>query len=213
MTRRIFLDTEWTAPPWSDRCELMWVGLADDDGQSWYGISAEVVIDPSNNPFVSGALRLIDPGEPRLMKPQLASAVMNFCGAVDEFWVWIPTLESFSAWAKLTEGAADAYAKSIDVDLRMLQTLVDPWPSGWPRRVHDLNAAALAAGVDVPARAPNHLHPRVHAEWNRELFKRVRAGASAWTRDLRGCQVRAGARCPAPIAPHEANRRKRPRTA
>ena len=178
MTRRIFLDTEWTAPPWSDRCELMWIGLADDDGRSWYGISSQVVIDPSTNLFVSGAFRLIDPDEPRLTKPRLASAVMNFCGAVDEFWVWIPTLERFTEWSGLAEGAADAYAKSRDVDLQMLQALVDPWPTGWPNRLQDLNAAAVAAGVYIPPRAPNHLHPRVHVEWNRELFKLIRASAS-----------------------------------
>ena len=44
MTRRIFLDTEWTAPPWSKRSELMWIGLADEEGRSWYGISSEVTI-------------------------------------------------------------------------------------------------------------------------------------------------------------------------
>jgi hypothetical protein len=69
MTRRVFLDTEWTAPPWSDRSELMWIGLADEDMRSWYGISSEVVIDPSTNAFISGAFRLIDPGEPRLLGP------------------------------------------------------------------------------------------------------------------------------------------------
>jgi len=62
MTRRIFLDTEWTAPPWSDRSELMWIGLADEDGRSWYGISSEVEIDPSTNDFISGVFRLITPG-------------------------------------------------------------------------------------------------------------------------------------------------------
>jgi len=33
MKRRIFLDTEWTAPPWSERSELMWIGLADEEGR------------------------------------------------------------------------------------------------------------------------------------------------------------------------------------
>lgn len=42
MARRVFIDTEWTAPPWSDRAELMWIGLADEEGRSWYGISSEV---------------------------------------------------------------------------------------------------------------------------------------------------------------------------
>jgi len=45
-------------------------------------------------------------------------------------------------------------------------------------RLLDLNAAAMAAGVEIPARAPNHLHPRMHAEWNRRLFEDIRA--SAW---------------------------------
>jgi hypothetical protein len=44
MTRRILLDTEWTAAPWSARSELMWIGVADEEGRSWYGISSEVEI-------------------------------------------------------------------------------------------------------------------------------------------------------------------------
>ena len=61
MTRRIFVDTEWTSPPWSETCELMWVGLADEEGRSWYGISSEVEIDPTANAFISGVFRLITP--------------------------------------------------------------------------------------------------------------------------------------------------------
>jgi hypothetical protein len=92
VTRRIFVDTEWTAPPWTGRAELMWIGLADDEGRSWYGISSEVTIDPSANDFISGAFRLISPDEPRLSMAQMKSAVVDFCGQVDEFWAWIPTL-------------------------------------------------------------------------------------------------------------------------
>ena len=68
----------------------MWIGLADEAGRSWYGISSEVDID-------------------------------------------------------------------------------------WPNRLCDLNAAAVEAGVEVPLRAVNHLHLRVHAEWNRGLFKLIRS--------------------------------------
>ena len=73
--RRILLDTEWTAPPWSDRSELMWIGLADDEGRSWYGISSEVEIDPSANDSVSGAFRLISPDEPRMSRAWLAASL------------------------------------------------------------------------------------------------------------------------------------------
>lgn len=176
MTRRIFLDTEWTAAPWSGRAELMWIGLADEAGRAWYGISSEVEIDPATHAFVAGAFRLITPDEPRLSRAQLAAAVVDFCGEqVDEFWVWIPTLESFAAWSGLGDGAEAVYAQCRDIDLQMIRGLVSPWPAGWTERVHDLNAAAAAAGVDIPPRAENHLHPRVHAEWNRRLFELIRA--------------------------------------
>ena len=173
MTRRIFLDTEWTRPPWSKRSELMWIGLADEEGRSWYGISSEVEIDPSTNDFVSGAFRLISPDEPRLANKEIAAAVIDFCGHVDEFWAWIPTLERFSEWSGLGDQAGEVYARYWDVDLQMVRSLVQPWPDGWPERLLDLNAAAVAAGVEPPPRAVNHLHPRVHAEWNRELFKLI----------------------------------------
>jgi hypothetical protein len=56
----------------------------------------------------------------------------------------------------------------------MIRLLVQPWPAGWPNRLLDLNAAAVEAGVEVPPKAVNHLHRRVHANWNRELFERIR---------------------------------------
>jgi len=178
MTRRIFLDTEWTASPWSAQSELMWIGLADEEGRSWYGISSEVEIDPSTNDFVSGAFRLIARDEPRMSRRQLAAAVVDFCGNVDEFWAWIPSVERFAEWFGLGDDASEVYGRCWNVDLQMLQALVRPWPPGWPARLHNLNAAAVAAGVGIPPRAANHLHPRVHAEWNRQLFELVRATGS-----------------------------------
>ena len=174
MTRRIFLDTEWTAPPWSAQSKLMWIGLADEEGRSWYGISSEVDIDPTTNDFIAGVFRLITPDEPRLTNQELATAVIDFCGKVDEFWAWIPTMARFAEWFRLGEEAAGLYAKHWDTDLQMVRSLVQPWPEGWPDRLLDLHAAAVETGVELPPRAVNRLHPRVHVEWNRELFKRIR---------------------------------------
>jgi hypothetical protein len=173
MTRRIFVDTEWTAPPWSSAAQLLWVGLADEQGRSWYGISADVQIDPAANAFMSGVFRLISPDEPRMTRAQLAAAVVAFCGDVDQFWAWIPTVESFATFFGLKDEAPALYAQVRDVDLQMLRGLVQPWPPAWPSQLHDLQAAAAQAGVQLPARAANHLHPRVHAEWNRSLFDRL----------------------------------------
>jgi len=153
----------------------MWIGLADEDGRSWYGISSEAEIDPSTNAFVSGVFRLITPDEPRMSRAQIADAVVDFCGEVDEFWAWIPTLEKFAQWFGLGAEASDLFDKYWNVDLQMLRGLVNPWPAEWPAHLHNLNAAAVAAGVEIPSRAANHLHPRVHAEWNRSLFELVRA--------------------------------------
>ena len=175
MTRRIFLDTEWIAPPWAPESELMWIGLADEDGRSWYGISSEVEIDPPNNDFISGAFKLISPDEPRMTRAELAAAVVDFCGDVDEFWVWIPTEESFIRWFKLGDEGAEIFANYWDTDLQMVQALVQPWPEGWPDTVLNLRTAAEEAGVEVPPRAENHLHPLVHAEWNQVLFERIKA--------------------------------------
>jgi hypothetical protein len=176
MSHRIFVDTEWTAAPWEGPAELMWIGLADQTGRSWYGISAEADIDPSTNSFIAGAFRLISPHEPRLSRVQLAEAVFAFCGNhVDEFWAWVPSLQSFTEWSGLGAQAAEVLARYWDIDLQMLRTLVVPWPNDWPEELQDLNSAATAAHVQVPPREPNHLHPRVHAEWNSRLFGLIRA--------------------------------------
>jgi hypothetical protein len=158
----------------------MWIGLADEQGRSWYGISSEVEINPSTNAFVSGVFRLISPDEPRMTRTELAAAVVAFCGEVDEFWAWVPTVERFATFFGLGDQVALAIFKQYwDVDLQMLRGLVQPWPERWPSRLHDLNAAAVEAGVQLPARAANHLHPRVHVEWNRSLFERMSASRAS----------------------------------
>ncbi len=170
MTRRIFVDTEWTEPPWSGGCELLWVGLADEAGSAWSAVAADVDIERLAG---SQIVALIPADEPRLHRPELAAAVVDFCGDVDEFWAWVPTMESVARWFDLGADAADLYARYWDVDLQMLQSLVDPWPREWPSRLFDLNAAAAEAGAEIPARTPDHLNPRVHALWNRGLFEMI----------------------------------------
>ena len=175
MTRRIFLDTEWTAPPWSPSSQLMWVGLADESGRTWSGISAEAEIDPERNDFISGVWSLISPDDPRMSLRDLAAAVREFCGDVDEFWAWVPTLDSVTEFFSLGPEAAEIYERYWDWDLQLLRLLIDPWPAGWPTTLHDLNAAATEAEVDLPSRQKNHLAPEVHVAWNRELFARIEA--------------------------------------
>jgi len=172
--RRVFIDTEWTAVPWSSASDLLWIGLSDEAGRSWCGLSSEARVDPANEKYVSDLLQLITPDIPRLARVELAQAVQQFCGPVDEFWAWIPTPESFAVWSRLGDTALEVYQACRDIDLQMLRALVAPWPENWPTSLQDLNAAAVAAGVPIPPRAANHLHPRIHAEWNRQLFRLTR---------------------------------------
>ena len=76
------------------------------------------------------------------------------------------TIERFAEWFGLGDEASEVYARYWDVDLQMLRALVNPWPAGWPNRLLDLNAAAVTARVEIPPRAANHLHPRVHEPRN-----------------------------------------------
>jgi hypothetical protein len=170
MTRRIFVDTEWTEAPWSAGSELLWVGLADEAGEAWSAVAADIDLER----FVhSEIVPLIPADEPRLGRAELAAAVVEFCGDVDELWAWIPTMESVAEWFGLGVEAPDLYARYWDVDLQMLQSLVEPWPEIWPNRLFDLRAAAVAAGVDIPERRSDQLNPRVHALWNRKLFEMI----------------------------------------
>lgn len=63
------------------------------------------------------------------------------------------------------------YQRYWDWDLQVLRALVRPWPIGWPDSLHDLNAAAVEDGVEIPARQLNHLAPDDHAVRNRRLFE------------------------------------------
>jgi hypothetical protein len=180
--RRIFIDTEWTAVPWSPTCDLLWIGLADEEGNKLCALNIEARVDPENTGYVADLLRLITPDVRRMSRAELSSAVQAFCAGMDELWAWVPTVDSFAAWSGLGDSSIQVYRQCRDIDLQMLRSLVQPWPSEWPGALQDLNAASLDAGVALPPRAKNHLHPHVHAEWNRLLFslidaKRHRSGA------------------------------------
>lgn len=177
--RRIFVDTEWTAVPWSEHRDLLWIGLADSSGETFCGFNADYQVHRSYEQYTSDLLALITPDVPRLPREVLALRVQEFCGESAEFWAWIPTLTSFAAWAKLGPEAAPVYERCRDIDIQMLRSLINPWPSSWATTIYDLNAAATNAGVSVPERAKNHLHPRVHATWNQRLFDLVQEAAGA----------------------------------
>jgi hypothetical protein len=166
----MFVDTEWTAAPWSEDCELLWVGLADEAGGVWSGVSAEVDLEKMSG---SDLIGLMPDHAPRLGRADFGAAIMEVCGDVDEFWAWIPSMEGVAAWFGLGDEAADLYDRYWDVDLQMLQSIVEPWPDHWPTSLCDLNAAAIEAGVAIPPRTPDHLNPEVHARWNCELFRRI----------------------------------------
>lgn len=75
MTRRIFVDTEWTAPPWSADRELSWVGLADEVGSAWSAVAADIDLERLAG---SEIVSLMPADAPRLGRTELVAAVVEF---------------------------------------------------------------------------------------------------------------------------------------
>ncbi len=171
LVRRIFLDTEFTDLPWSGRSTLLWVGLADQSGRSWSAVNAEVTIESHLSEFVRNVIvPMIPADEPRLGHSEMSRAIVDFCGEVDEFWAWCPTPEVLSDVFALGEEATTAYDRYWDWDFQLLKRVVDPWPNGWPRELHDLNRVVRERGIEVP---PNeHAHrPRSDALWDLRVWE------------------------------------------
>lgn len=171
MTRRIFLDTEFKNLPWTGHSELLWVGLADEDGNSWSAINADVAIDEYASDFTrSVVVPLMTDAEARLAVDDLRDAIVEFCGDPDEIWAWCPTVDQVQRLLGAEqESTAEAHRRYWDWDLQLLRTVVRPWPSTWPTDLRDLNALARSAGVTPPPNLGPH-NPRNDALWNREVF-------------------------------------------
>ena len=157
--RRIFLDTEFKNLPWTGHSDLLWIGLADDEGNSWSAINGDVVIDEHASDFTRTVVApRMTADEPRLSRRELDRAIRDFCGSPDEFWAWCPTVEVLAGAFGLGDNAPAAFDRFWDWDFQLLRRVVDPWPLDWPVSLHDLNAAVRAAGVEVPPNESAH-HP------------------------------------------------------
>ena len=173
--RRIFIDAEFKNLPWSGHSEMLWVGLADDEGNCWSGINADVAVDVHASDFTRRVVMLRMPeDEPRLNRTELDAAIRDFCGSPDEFWAWCPSVETLAIAFDLGEHAPAARELYWGWDLQLLRRVVDPWPASWPTQLHDLNEAARAAGIRLPPNNSGH-HPRFDALWNRSVFRLLQA--------------------------------------
>jgi hypothetical protein len=170
VVRRIFLDTEFTDLPWSGHSELLWVGLADQDGNSWSAVSADVSTETDLSDFVRDVVvPLIPADEPRLGPREMSSAIVEFCAGVDEFWAWCPTPETLSEVFALGEEAASAYDRYWDWDFQLLKSAVDPWPDVWPPGLNDLHRVVRERRIEVPPNEHAH-HPRSDALWDLHVW-------------------------------------------
>lgn len=170
VVRRIFFDTEFTDLPWSGHSELLWVGLADQEGRSWSALNAEVSIESHLSEFVRDVVvPLIPADEPRLGRRELSAAIVEFCAQVDEFWAWCPTPAVLSEVFALGEEAASAHDRYWDWDFQLLKKAVDPWPDAWPQELHDLNRVVRERGIEVPPNEHAH-HPRSDALWDLHVW-------------------------------------------
>lgn len=173
--RRIFVDIEFKNLPWTGHSEPLWIGLADDEGNSWSAINADVAIDEFASAFTRDVVvPRMTSDEPRLSPAELDIRIRSFCGTPDEFWAWCPTVDTLRDVFHLGDEAPAMLQLYWDWDFQLLRRMVRPWPTGWPARLRDLNAAARAAAVDVPPNEAAH-HPGADALWNRRVRQLIDA--------------------------------------
>ncbi len=168
--RRIVLDTEFSDLPWTGRSALLWVGLADESGKRWSAVSAGADLRHCSAFVRDQVLPQIPPDEPSLGPSDLASAVIDFCGEVDQFWAWFPDerdLQHLGLPDTTIPGMLDRYA---DWDFQLLRHHVHPWPRAWPRTCQDLHRLACATGVLLPANPRPH-HPAFDAAWGCDVLR------------------------------------------
>lgn len=165
VTRRVFIDMEATDLPWTGRCHPFWVGLATDDGSAWSALVADAPLDLASTFVKSEVLPLVPDGEPRLSGDELRRAILAFCGEVDEFWAWCPSIEDIADGFGMGAAAPALHAEHWDLDLRLLRRLVEPWPANWPHKLHDLGSLVRERSMVMPLNDGPH-NPRHDAVWN-----------------------------------------------
>ena len=179
--RRIFLDCEFLDLPWTQNTGLLWIGLADDDGNTWSAVNGDADVARASQFVRDVVLPQIPSDEQRLSSTELSEGVVRFCGEVDEFWAWCPTVEDLVAVFGLSRSEASAaHAIHWDFDFQLLQGIVDPWPSRWPVMLHDLKALASRIGITVPSNEHAH-HPSYDALWGRSVFQQAELLAESET--------------------------------
>ncbi|NES83054.1 MAG: hypothetical protein F6K10_17520 [Moorea sp. SIO2B7] len=103
--------------------------------------------------------------EPRLGPAELATAVVEFCEGVEEFWAWCPTVRDLvEVFDRSPSDAERLWDAHWDHDFVLLRGVVESWPPSWPAELLDLHAAALEAGIRLP-RNDNLHHPAADARW------------------------------------------------
>ena len=171
MTRRVFVDAEWTQLPWEAASTPFWVGLADGEGRSWGGVLGWADLSSASDFTRTEVLPLMPDDAPRLSREEASAAIASFCGPVDEFWAWCPTADQLRAWFDLGEKAVDHHARWWDLDLQTIKGIVDPWPSGWPTELQDLSVVARSSGIELPPSPGAQHDPRIDALWGRQVFE------------------------------------------
>lgn len=173
-TRRIFVDTEFTALPWTGTSELLWVGLADEDGRQWSAVCADADLTRISDFSRTRVIPLMTQDEPRLDRPRLRDELDRFCGPVDEFWAWFPSLDDLVRLGVEPAAAPEMLARYADWDYLLLIDLMGARASRWPAFCNDLHALARAAGITLPPNPRTH-HPAYDAAWGRAVYEAAMA--------------------------------------
>ena len=171
MTRRIFIDAEFTALPWEANAGLLWLGLADESGRTWSAVNRDVDLSTVGEFSQNHVVPQIPLEEPRLTMAEMAPEVIRFCGSRVEFWAWCPTETDIASLGVRDSDVSAMRAAHWDFDFVLLRRVIPVWSSRWSPTCGDVQEFARMQGLRrVPRNAHPH-HPAFDAMWAAEVFK------------------------------------------
>ncbi len=171
MTRRIFIDCVPSRTSHGGGEQIFWVGLADEDGNVFSAVNADVGLEGLDDRIRDQVLPLVPADEVRLPRDLLASAIVEWVGPNPvQWWTWRPPVEE-SANTEAADEQSTPQQTTHSCALEGLVDLVNPWPEAWEDAARDVNDVAhhTPYGVDLPD-IPRPYHPALAAAWVRDVW-------------------------------------------
>lgn len=169
MMTRFYLDTEFIEQGHTKPVMLISVGLATDDGRSYYAELDDCDVGAANEWVKENVVPLLT--GPRKSRDVIRNELIDFVGSPTdgiEFWGYFGAYD----WLTFTQ----IFGGFLDL------------PRGWPQLCFDLRQEATLKGVKrLPVQLSIKHHALNDAVWHRDIHNYIRTyhgGNDAWVSDV-----------------------------